>query len=108
MKKGLTELQAKAIKAKQAADACAGAPGDFIAIQREAIEVMKDITTKPAAQLKKLEALKIREETARRLMKQNFVKLLDNQFEAEQKANDLAEYISTTEFQLRMQGILND
>lgn len=108
MKKGLTELQAKATKAKQAADACAGAPGDFIAIQREAIEVMRDIASKPAAQLKKLEALKVREETARRLMKQDFVKLLDKQFEAEQKAGDLADHISTTEFHLRMRGILKD
>lgn len=108
MKKGLADLQSKAENAKKAADACAHAPTALITIEREAITVMRDVITKPDELLKKLEELKAGEERARRLMKQNFVKLLDRQFEAEQKARDLADYISATEFQLRMRGILKD
>ena len=60
MKKGLTELKAKAEKAKQAADACSKAPGEFIAAQRELAALMNDDALRPAQKLKKLEALEAR------------------------------------------------
>lgn len=106
MKKGLAELTSKATKAENAANACINATSDFMAVQREAFEIMSEVAAKPAASLKRLQALQAKEVRARRLMKQDLSKLVDKQFEAEQQRDALAEFISNFEWRLRLQGKL--
>lgn len=106
MKKSLTDLTAKAAKAKEAADACTSATSELIALLREGHEIMGDIASKPAASLKKLEDLQVKQNRARRNMNKDLSKLLDKQFEAEHDRDALAEHITTYEWQLRMRGVL--
>lgn len=108
LKKGLATLEAKAIKAKQATDDCADAPGKFVALQHEAIEVMRDTAAKPLQTMKKLEELKAKEARIRKAMNQDFVKLMDKQFDAEYDVESLRKHISSLEMNLRFRGILDD
>lgn len=108
LRRGLIALEAKAAKAKQATDDCADAPGQFVALQREAIEVMRDTAAKPLQTMKKLEELKAKEARIRKSMNQDFVKLMDKQFEAECDAEDLRRHITSFEMGLRFRGIIDD
>ena len=105
MKKGLAYLTAKATKATEAVDACTHAASEFIAVQREAFEIMGEVAKTPAASLKKLEALQAKESRARRNMKKDLSKLLDKQFEAENDRDALAEFITQFERRLQMRGV---
>lgn len=108
LRKGLAALEAKAAKAKQAADDCSDAPARFVALQREAIDVMRDTAMKPAQALKKLEEIKVKEARIRKTMNQDFVKLMDKQFEAEHDAESLRRHIAFFEMNLRFKGLIDD
>lgn len=108
LRKGLAALEAKAAKAKQAADDCYDAPTRFVALQREAIEVMRDTAMKPAQALKKMEELKVKEARIRKTMNQDFVKLMDKQFEAACDAEDLRRHITSFEMGLRFRGVIDN
>ena len=108
LRRGLTALEAKAAKAKQAADDCSDAPARFVALQREAIDVMRDTAMKPAQALKKMEEIKVKEARIRKTMNQDFVKLMDRQFEAACDAEDLRRHITSFEMGLRFRGVIDD
>ena len=82
----------------------------MVAIAREFVlaDVMRDTAMKPAQALKKLEEIKVKEARIRKTMNQDFVKLMDRQFEAACDAEDLRRHITSFEMGLRFRGVIDD
>ena len=101
MKKDLKRLTRAAEKARAEADECMSVGSEMVAIHKEFAEIVKSGDHSKAT-LNKLDRLAARSEKTDRIQKKDLSKLLDKQFEAEQKRDALASEVQALEFRLSM------
>lgn len=103
----LAHAEQKAAKAKAEADECANVTVEMIAINREFLEIVQSGASGPAV-IKRLAALKARDQRARRILRKDFVKLLDAQFHAEADCKAVAEELGFAKMRAAWAGHLGE
>lgn len=101
MKKELTVLINRAKRAKAEADECANIVSEYIAINKEFVEIIESGAS-GAPVLKRLNDLKRRRKRADRIIKKDICKLIDKQCEAESHVRALQSEISNKEFLINL------
>lgn len=99
----LDRAEKEAQRAKAEADECAGITAEFIAINQElsAIIASKEYSSKSIAAL---EALKKRDQRAKRILNKDYSQLLDVQFNAEADRDMVAAELGNTIARLQIMG----
>lgn len=103
MKRDLQRLSKAAEKAKAEADEYMNVGSEMLAIHKEFAEIVKSRDHSPAT-LKKLKDLQLKSERTDKIRKKDLSKLLDKQFEAEEKRAALAGEVQALEFRLSMRN----
>lgn len=103
MKRDLKRLSKAAEKAKAEADEYMNVGSEMLAIHKEFAEIVKYRDHSPAT-LKKLKDLQLKSERTDKIRKKDLSKLLDKQFEAEEKRAALAGEVQALEFRLSMRN----
>lgn len=101
MKKELVRLSNKAAKAKAESQECIGISSELINIHQEFAAIVRSGST-TAETLKKLEALKARNNRAENIMKKDLIAVLDRESAAEIERDALAREIQHLEFRASM------
>lgn len=103
MKKELANMSRIADRAKAAVDESVEITSEIFAIHKEFVAIVNSSETS-ATQLKKLEALEKRLARADKIMKKDFIKLTDKQYQAESDKDALAEEIHRLEFRMALRS----
>lgn len=92
-----SRLSRIAEKAKAEADENSSIGSEFVAIQKELVEIVSS-GDHGKATLKRLDILQARRDKANRVLKKDLVKLIDKQYDAECERDAIGEEISMIEF----------
>lgn len=102
MKKELKRLEKAYERAKENTKNCREAPSKYLELHQEAIKILNDESLELSEKLEKFDEMKKQSEKLRKLMDQDYCKLVEKEVKLLMQLEEIQRNINDSEFEARM------